>query len=200
MTGMHHVVDSCPGYEIDGRGMVSLSQNSYFNPNDTTQSENTNNTFFNMAADRNARKSYDSLPSASRNSLSYDSSRPSHRSSSLAENLRPHPPSPRAHRQPSLSQAAVMELLNHPSNLRSSNPLFAGRDWREIRVGELVSREDVRIVERDTPVEEATKVQQFHNAFFKVLPPPIFHPINSMLAAHRSRAPKRCPCPLVLYR
>lgn len=114
-------------------------------------------------ADRNVdnpRKSYDLLPSppatTTRNSFN-DSARSSHRSS-FVENLRPHPPSPRAHRQPSLSQAAVMELLNHPSNLRSPNPQFAGRDWRQITVGELVSQEDVRIVEGDTGVEDATKV------------------------------------------
>lgn len=51
-----------------------------------------------------------------------------------------------------------MELLNHPPNAKSPNPQFAGRDWREIRVGELVSQEDVHIVEPDTNVEEATKV------------------------------------------
>lgn len=61
-------------------------------------------------------------------------------------------------RHPSLTQAAVMELLNHPSNAKSPDPQFAGRDWRQIRVGELVNPEDIRMVTPDTNVEEATKV------------------------------------------
>lgn len=100
------------------------------------------------------RKSYEYLPSPSP-PLSARSS--SHRSS-FVENLRPHPPSPRTHRHPSLSQAAVMELLNHPSNSKSTNPQFAGRDWKQIHVGDLVSRDDVRIVDSDMLVEDATKV------------------------------------------
>jgi len=52
-----------------------------------------------------------------------------------------------------------MALLNDPSNSRPPNPQFAGRDWRQIRVGELVSRDDVHIVDSNTPVEDATKVR-----------------------------------------
>lgn len=51
-----------------------------------------------------------------------------------------------------------MELLNHPSNSKSTNPQFAGRDWKQIHVGDLVSRDDVRIVDSDMLVEDATKV------------------------------------------
>jgi hypothetical protein len=82
----------------------------------------------------------------------------SHRSS-FAENLRSHPPSPRSQRHPSFTQAAVQELLNHPPITKPGNPKFVGRDWRQIRVGELVSKDDVRFVESSAGVEEATKVQ-----------------------------------------
>lgn len=67
------------------------------------------------------------------------------------------PSSPR-HRPPSLTQAAVQELMNHPPTKKQSDPKFAGRDWRDITVGELVSPEDVCWVELDDSVEEATKV------------------------------------------
>lgn len=76
--------------------------------------------------------------------------------SSFAENLRQ---SPRAQRHPSFTQAAVQELLNHPPpNSKTDDPRFAGRDWRNIAIGELVQKSDIRFVELDTGVEEATKV------------------------------------------
>lgn len=80
----------------------------------------------------------------------------SHRSS-FAENMRSHPPSPRSQRHPSFTQAAVQELLNHPTPKHVADNRFSGRDWRQIHVGELVSEEDVRFVESTTGVEEATK-------------------------------------------
>jgi len=79
----------------------------------------------------------------------------SHRSS-FAENMRH---SPRSQRHPSFTQAAVQELLNHPPVSRAGDPKFAGRDWRNIRIGELVQKTDVRWAELDTPVEVATKVR-----------------------------------------
>lgn len=81
----------------------------------------------------------------------------SHRQS-FTESLRGHPPSPRAQRQPSLSHAQLQELLNHPPTAGSADPRFSGRDWRTIGVGELVNPEDVRFVEFDTGVEDATNV------------------------------------------
>lgn len=81
----------------------------------------------------------------------------SHRSS-FADGMRPHPPSPRNQRHPSLSQAAVQELLNNPTPLNKPDERFKGRDWRSIEIGELVTTEDVRFVETDTSVEEATNV------------------------------------------
>ncbi|KJZ76202.1 Protein SDS23 [Hirsutella minnesotensis 3608] len=75
---------------------------------------------------------------------------------SFAENLRNIPPSPR-HRHPSLTQAAVQELLNHPPHgNKYGNPKFSGREWRDITIGELVSPDDVAWVEMDSSVEDAT--------------------------------------------
>ena len=75
--------------------------------------------------------------------------------SSFAENLRH---SPRSQRHPSFTQAAVQELLHHPQTTRTGDPRFAGRDWREIRVGELVQPSDVKWAELDTVVERASEV------------------------------------------
>lgn len=75
----------------------------------------------------------------------------SHRSS-FAENLRH---SPRSQRHPSFTQAAVQELLSHP---RTADPRFVNRDWKTIRVGEIVNSEDVRWAELDTSIQEATKL------------------------------------------
>lgn len=74
---------------------------------------------------------------------------------SFAENLRH---SPRSQRHPSFTQAAVQELLQHPPVSKPSDPRFAGRDWRSIHVGELVRQSDVRWIELDSSVEDATKV------------------------------------------
>jgi hypothetical protein len=77
---------------------------------------------------------------------------------SFAESLRGLPPSPRSQRHPSLTQAAVQDLLNHPPAPRQQNPRFAGRDWRDVAIGELVSKDDVKWAELDTSVEDATRV------------------------------------------
>ncbi|KAI2603006.1 uncharacterized protein GGS25DRAFT_509598 [Hypoxylon fragiforme] len=79
----------------------------------------------------------------------------SHRSS-FAENLRGLPPSPRNHRHPSFTQSAIQELLNHPPAPRQHSPRFAGRDWRDVAIGELVSKDEVFWVDMDTSVEDAT--------------------------------------------
>lgn len=81
----------------------------------------------------------------------------SHRSS-FAENLRGLPSSPRSHRHPSFTQAALQDLLNHPPSSRLHNPRFAGRDWRDISIGDIVSDDDVRWVDLDTSVEDASMV------------------------------------------
>jgi len=79
---------------------------------------------------------------------------------SFAENLRANPTSPRmAHRHPSMPQTAVQDLLNNPPTGKSgSNNEFAGRDWKTIRVGEIVDLEHVRFAGMSTSVEEATNL------------------------------------------
>ncbi|KAJ4387748.1 cell separation during budding [Gnomoniopsis smithogilvyi] len=100
------------------------------------------------------------LPQRSPSSSSlHKSSIHSHRSS-FAENLRNHhtPSSPRTSRHPSFTQSAVQELMAHPPPSRQPNPLFAGRDWRDVRLGELVAlnSDELRWVDMDSSVEEAT--------------------------------------------
>jgi hypothetical protein len=78
---------------------------------------------------------------------------------SFSESLRGLPPSPRTHRQPSLSQLAVQELIDNPP--ARNDPIFADRDWRTVSIAELVSPDDLRFVEVDTGVEAATNVRTY---------------------------------------
>jgi hypothetical protein len=41
---------------------------------------------------------------------------------------------------------------------KTTDPAFVGRDWREISIGELVSPDDLKFVELDTGIEDATNV------------------------------------------
>ena len=84
----------------------------------------------------------------------------SHRSS-FAEHMRGGPGSPRASRQPSLSQQAFHDLINNPPT-KAGDPKFHGRDWKTIRLGEIVDTSQVRFVEYDTSVEDATSVSRTH--------------------------------------
>jgi hypothetical protein len=43
--------------------------------------------------------------------------------------------------------------------MKAGDPRFVGRDWRQIRVGELVEKTEVRWAELDVGVEYATKVR-----------------------------------------
>jgi CBS domain-containing protein len=79
----------------------------------------------------------------------------SHRQS-FGESLRNTPQSPRNRRQPSLTQAAIQGLIDNPPARNPADPAFLGRDWRHISVGELVKPADLRFVEVDTGIEEAT--------------------------------------------
>ncbi|KAI1294112.1 hypothetical protein F5Y03DRAFT_410946 [Xylaria venustula] len=94
-------------------------------------------------------------PSSSSLHKSSMSSAHSHRSS-FVEGLRGLPSSPRSQRHPSFTQSALQDLLNHPPVARNHNPRFAGRDWRDIAVGELIQEDDVRWVDMDTSVEDAS--------------------------------------------
>ena len=76
---------------------------------------------------------------------------------SFSESLRGLPPSPRAQRQPSLSQLAVQELIDNPP--ARNDPVFDDRDWRTVSIAELVSPDDLRFVDVDTGVEAATNVR-----------------------------------------
>ncbi|KAL4881427.1 hypothetical protein BJY04DRAFT_188882 [Aspergillus karnatakaensis] len=89
--------------------------------------------------------------------LSQVSSNHQHRQS-FSESLRAAPGSPRARRQPSLTQAAIQSLIDNPPAPQNANPAFAGRDWRDISIGELVSPDDLKFVEVDTGIEEATNI------------------------------------------
>ena len=80
----------------------------------------------------------------------------SHRSS-FVEHMRGTPTSPRTSRQPSLTQQALQDLLNNPPT-KGGDAKFQGRDWKTVRLGEIVDPELVRFVEYDTSVEEATNV------------------------------------------
>ena len=77
---------------------------------------------------------------------------------SFSESLRGAPASPRSRRQPSLTQSAVQSLIDNPPARNQANPAFVGRDWRQISIGELVSPDDLKFVEIDTGIEEATNV------------------------------------------
>ena len=71
------------------------------------------------------------------------------------------PPSPRAgrgERHLSLSQAQIQELIDNPPTAGNADPKFAGRDWHSVSVGELCSEDDLKWVELDTGVEDATNV------------------------------------------
>ncbi|KAI1435882.1 hypothetical protein GGR50DRAFT_279551 [Xylaria sp. CBS 124048] len=94
-------------------------------------------------------------PSSSSLHKSSISSSHGHRSS-FAENLRGLPSSPRSQRHLSFTQSAVQDLIKYPPPSRQHNPRFAGRDWRDIAIGELISENDVRWVNMDTSVEDAS--------------------------------------------
>jgi len=71
--------------------------------------------------------------------------------------MRGGPGSPRASRQPSLSQQAFQDLINNPPT-KPGDPKFQGRDWKTVRLGEIVDHSLVRFVEYDTTVEDATSL------------------------------------------
>jgi hypothetical protein len=64
-----------------------------------------------------------------------------------------------------MGQQALQELLSNPPT-KSGDSKFQGRDWKTVRIGEIVDAGQVRFVEYDTSVEEATEastcVQRLH--------------------------------------
>ena len=109
------------------------------------------------------RSSEDSLRSATSRSPSLHlksmSTPPATHRHSFSEQLRSMPASPRSSRQFSLSSAGVLDLMNNPPKAGAADPAFAGRDWHDIAVGELVTPAEVCFVELDTGVEDATNVR-----------------------------------------
>lgn len=82
----------------------------------------------------------------------------SHRSS-FTENFRNFPPSPRAQRNHSFSGQALTELLmNPPVKGNGADAKFKGRDWRSIRVDEIIDPAETRFVELDASIEDTTKL------------------------------------------
>lgn len=104
------------------------------------------------------RSSTDSRSPSMRSQSLRLSSNHQHRQS-FSESLRAAPGSPRARRQPSLTQSAIQSLIDNPPAPNHVDPAFVGRDWREISIGELVSPDDLKFVEIDTGIEEATNVR-----------------------------------------
>ena len=85
---------------------------------------------------------------------------PSHRHS-FSDQLRGLPASPRSSRQFSLSHgASVQDLWNNPPTAGGADPAFVGRDWHGITVGELIDPDDLRFVEIETGIEDATNVSR----------------------------------------
>ena len=71
-----------------------------------------------------------------------------------------YPSSPRQQRQPSVSSIAVQDLIDNPPAGTNVDTRFAHRDWRSIKVGELTTPEDLKFIDIDSSVEEATNVCQ----------------------------------------
>ncbi|KAM5444915.1 cell separation during budding [Microsporum ferrugineum] len=104
------------------------------------------------------RLSIDSRSSSSRSSsLRREPAKLSHRQN-LGDSLRGVPSSPRARRQPSFTQAAVQSLIDNPPSHVAADPAFSGRDWTQITIGELVQPVDLKFVDADTAIEDATNL------------------------------------------
>jgi len=69
-----------------------------------------------------------------------------------------YPPSPRSGRQSSISSIAVQDLIDNPPHRTTPDSKFANRDWRTIRIAELSSPGDLKFIDIDANVEEATNV------------------------------------------
>lgn len=79
--------------------------------------------------------------------------------------LRGHPaPSPRSSRHPSMSQQSVADLIASPPLKGDALP---HRDWRHVRVSELLESTELRFVQLDTPVEVACQVCEARLVVYK---------------------------------
>lgn len=79
----------------------------------------------------------------------------------------PHPPSPRSpSRHPSVSQHSMADILSSPPQPKQEGGAVL-RDWRSVKVGELLSQKELRFVDLETPVESACQVcPNFLNPFW----------------------------------
>lgn len=53
----------------------------------------------------------------------------------------------------------MQELIDNPPLRTPADARFANRDWRSIRVAELTSPEDLKFIDIDASVEQATNVR-----------------------------------------
>ncbi|CAI7576072.1 unnamed protein product [Penicillium bialowiezense] len=127
---------------------------------DRLHSREGSDTSLNEANAASPRSSTESRSSSARNTLRISHmSTPTHQHrQSLSETLRGPPGSPRSRRQPSLPQSAIQSLIDNPPPPKPTDPAFVGRDWRDISIGELVSPDELKFVELDTGIEEATNI------------------------------------------
>lgn len=80
-----------------------------------------------------------------------------------------YPPSPRSTRQSSISSMAVQELIDNPPHRIPADARFANRDWKTIRLGELTTPEDLKFVDIDASVEDATNVSSTYRDLLSML-------------------------------
>lgn len=68
--------------------------------------------------------------------------------------------SPRAQPSSVSSAQAVQNLIDHPPvALHSHTKIdFAGRDWKDVQLHEIVTADQVPVVHANTSIEDATKV------------------------------------------
>lgn len=127
---------------------------------DRLHSREGSDTSLNEANIASPRSSTESRSPSARNTLRISQmTTPTHQHrQSLSETLRGPPGSPRSRRQPSLPQSAIQSLIDNPPPPKPTDPAFIGRDWRDISIGELVNSEELKFVELDTGIEEATNV------------------------------------------
>jgi hypothetical protein len=116
------------------------------------------------------------------------------RSSSLTENFRHTPLSPRTQRAPSMSQAAIQDMINDPPTAKSRGPTFVGRDWKSIQVEEVVDKSHVRFVDTTTSVEKATEVRELGFRWSKLMRPRFLYlPALQMLSLFVMRMTQKQP-------
>lgn len=57
-----------------------------------------------------------------------------------------------------MASLAVQDLIDNPPHRTNPDSRFANRDWRTLRVAELSNPGDLKFIDIDASVEEATNV------------------------------------------